>query len=108
MATVQLSESAKADLLRIAAFTIEAWGAAQAERYLDGLAQCAKMLAGNPALGRACGWIRPGLRRFEKGRHVVFYRRTGNGILISRVLHQSMLPEEQGFEGADTGLPGAE
>jgi toxin ParE1/3/4 len=108
MATVQFSEGAKADLLRIGAFTIESWGAAQAERYLDGLEQCAKMLAGNPSLGRACAWIRPGLRRFEKGRHVVFYRRAGEGILISRVLHQSMLPEEQGCEGADAGFPGTE
>jgi toxin ParE1/3/4 len=109
MATVQFSEGAKADLLRIGAFTIKTWSAAQAELYLDGLEQCAKMLAGNPSLGRACAWIRPGLRRFEKGRHVVFYRRTGkNDIFVSRVLHQSMLPEEQGFEGADAGLPGTE
>ena len=98
MATIRSSRSAKADLLRIGAYTLETWGAAQAERYLHELEQSAKMLAGNPLLGRACDWIRPGLRRFEKGRHVVFYRQAEDGVLVSRILHQSMLPELHGFE----------
>jgi plasmid stabilization system protein ParE len=29
----------------------------------------------------------------EQGRHVVFFRREPGGILISRVLHERMLPE---------------
>jgi toxin ParE1/3/4 len=100
MATVRFSRSAKADLLSIGAYTLQTWGAAQAERYLESLEQCSKLLAGNPALGRPCDWIRPGLCRFEKGRHVVFYRREENGILVSRILHQSMLPDQQSFEDA--------
>ncbi len=98
MATLYLSRSAKTDLLSIGTYTIETWGAAQAERYLDGLEQCAKVLAANPSLGRSCNWIRSGLYRFEKGRHVLFYRQVENGIFISRILHQSMLPEQQAFE----------
>jgi toxin ParE1/3/4 len=98
MATVRFSRSAKADLLGIGAYTLQKWGAAQAERYLDSLEKCAKLLAANPGLGRRCVWIRPGLHRFEKGRHVFFYRREGDGIFVSRILHQSMLPEEHIFE----------
>jgi toxin ParE1/3/4 len=101
MATLRFSRSAKADLLSIGAYTLQTWSAAQAERYLKSLEHCAKMLAGNPLLGRRCDWIRPGLYRFEKGRHVLFYRREGDGILISRILHQNMLPERQPFEDAD-------
>jgi len=56
------------------------------------------LLAANPSLGRRCAWIRPGLHRFEKGRHVLFYRRYEDGILISRILHQHMLPDQQPFE----------
>jgi toxin ParE1/3/4 len=97
---LRLSRSAKSDLLSIGAYTLQTWGAAQAERYLDSLERCAKLLAGNPSLGRPCDWIRPGLCRFEKGRHVLFYRREGDGILISRILHQIMLPEQQTFEDA--------
>ncbi len=90
-------------MLSIGVYTIETWGPAQAERYLDSLEQCAKMLVGNPLLGRPCDWIRPGLYRFEKGRHVLLYRRDADGILVSRILHQSMLPEEQPFEDDSPG-----
>jgi toxin ParE1/3/4 len=75
-------------------------GPAQAERYLGGFERCAKSLAGNPSLGRPCEWIRPGLRRFEKGQHVLFYRPQRDGIFVSRILHQSMLPRGQSFEDA--------
>jgi toxin ParE1/3/4 len=98
MATVQFSRNAKADLLSIGTYTLQTWGVAQAERYIAGLERCAKLLAGNPSLGRPCDWIRPGLYRFEKGRHVLFYRRYEDGILISRILHQHMLPDQQPFE----------
>ncbi|MDR3775017.1 MAG: type II toxin-antitoxin system RelE/ParE family toxin [Terracidiphilus sp.] len=104
MANVRFSRSAKADLLGIGAYTLQTWGAAQAERYLESLERCARLLAGNPSLGRGCDWIRTGLHRFEKGRHVFFYRREGDGILVSRILHQSMLPEQQDFEDADPGV----
>jgi toxin ParE1/3/4 len=97
---LRISFSAKADLLRIGAYTLKTWGVDQAERYLGGLEQCAKMLSENPSLGRPCMWIRPGLRRIEKGRHVLFYRQLADGIYVSRILHQSMLPEEHSFDDA--------
>jgi toxin ParE1/3/4 len=56
------------------------------------------LLAANPSLGRRSAWIRPGLHRFETGRHVLFYRREEDGIFIVRILHQSMIPEDQHFE----------
>jgi toxin ParE1/3/4 len=56
------------------------------------------MLAGNPLLGRVCHDVRAGLRRMEHGRHVVFYRRATEGILVSRILHQRMLPERQSID----------
>jgi toxin ParE1/3/4 len=104
MATVRFSRSAKTDLLGIGAYTLQKWGAAQAERYLDSLERCAKLLAGNPSLGRRCAWIRPGLFRFEKERHVLFYRQEGDGILVSRILHQSMLPDPHDFADAELDL----
>lgn len=51
-----------------------------------------RQAVGNSALGRTCDDVRPGLRRMECGRHVVFYRSEAGGILISRILHQRMLP----------------
>ncbi len=90
-------------MLNIGTYTLQTWGEAQAGRYLDSLEQCAKMLAAKPMLGRPCGWICPGLHWFEKGRHVLFYRLESNGILISRILHQRVLPDRQSFEGPISG-----
>jgi len=43
MAKLSISRSAKSDLLKIAAFTREKWGADQAARYLNSLEDCARM-----------------------------------------------------------------
>ena len=92
MPLARFSRRAEKDLLEITTYTLRAWGKAQASRYLDDLEGCCEMLANNPDLGRRCEEIRPGLRRLEHGRHVIFYRRARTGILVVRVLHQRMLP----------------
>jgi toxin ParE1/3/4 len=91
VASFRFLRRAEADLLAIADYTIQNWAQAQATVYLNGLEECCRMLADNPDLGRACDYIRPGLRRMEHGRHVLFYRRTAAGILVSRILHQRIL-----------------
>lgn len=92
MADVRFSIRARADLKSIGLYTIQTWGASQADRYLAGLEDCFLLLATNPALGRTCGGIRAGLRRMEKGRNVIFFREEPDGILIYRILHAGMLP----------------
>jgi toxin ParE1/3/4 len=98
VAAFRFTRRAEADLLSIGLYTLRTWGEAQADRYLRQLEACCKRLAANPELGRRCDQIRSGLRRREQGKHVVFYRETAEGVLISRILHQSMLPEWEGFE----------
>jgi toxin ParE1/3/4 len=95
MATYRLSRLAEAELLEIASYTLSTWGQDQAVRYIDGLEACCRQLVNQPEVGRACDQVRHGLRRMEHGRHVVFYRIEAQGILISRILHQRMLPERQ-------------
>jgi len=82
----------------IGAYTLQAWGEDQTIRYIDGLETCCQQLADNPELGRPCDHIRPGLRRMEHARHVVFYRIQAGGIVVSRILHQRMLPERQSID----------
>jgi toxin ParE1/3/4 len=89
----RFSRRAEADLLEIGRYTLRTWGKAQTARYLGSLESCCQTLADNPALGRPCDDVRPGLRRMEHGKHVVFYRQGRGGILISRILHQHMLPD---------------
>ncbi len=102
MATLRFSRRAETDLLGIGDYTLRAWGESQAARYIDKLETCCQMLPGNPKLGRPRDDIRPGLRRLEHGKHVVFYRLLEHGgILVVRVLHQRMLPERQAIDDED-------
>jgi toxin ParE1/3/4 len=88
VALFRFSRREEADLLGIGAYTPRTWGEDQTVRYLEDLEACCQMLADNPTLGRTCDDVRPGMRRLEHGRHVVFYRQDALGILISRILHQ--------------------
>lgn len=92
MASARFSQRAKLDLLSIGEYTLRTWGPTQADRYLNELEACCRRLAEIPQQGRACDEIRPGLRRIEQGRHVIFYRQQADGILVSRILHQNMVP----------------
>lgn len=75
-----------------------AWGALQTDRYLDQLEASFQILAEHPLIGRSCETIQAGLRRFEVGRHVVFYRTERSGIRVERILHQQMIPNKPQFE----------
>jgi toxin ParE1/3/4 len=98
VAAFRLSCRAEADLLDIADYTLRTWGEAQTIRYLNDLERCCQRLAENPGSGRNCDSIRPGLRRAEQGKHVVFYREAPSGIFVSRILRQRMLPEIQNMD----------
>ena len=103
MAAFRFTRRAEADLLDIGEYTLRTCGKTQTARYIGELEVWCQTLADNPALGRPCGDIRPGLRRLEHGKHVVFYRQEPTGILVSRILHQRMLPDRH-----ETGDPSEE
>ncbi|MGO9435682.1 MAG: type II toxin-antitoxin system RelE/ParE family toxin [Terracidiphilus sp.] len=92
MSRTRISVEAERDLDGIAEYTKATWGWRQAERYLTKLEEGIELLGSHPTIGRNCGAIRTGLRRFEVGSHVVFYFVDADGILVLRVLHQQMLP----------------
>jgi toxin ParE1/3/4 len=92
VAQVRISGEAEADIDRIADYTTSTWGWRQTNQYLAKLEDGFDLLAQNPSIGRSCDSIRAGLRRFEIGRHVVFYLPESDGVLVVRVLHQQMLP----------------
>jgi toxin ParE1/3/4 len=93
----RLSRRAERDLLEIGAFTLKQWGPDQVRRYLAKLDECCKQIAEMPTMGRTANEVRPGLRRIEHGRHVIFYRESPEGILVGRIVHQRMLAEHQPF-----------
>ena len=98
MSTYSVARLAESDLKSILRYTMETWGSAQTRRYSQGLRGCFQLLADNPSLGRKCDFIHPGLRRFERGKHVVFYIAIPGGILVVRVLHQQMIPDKAHFD----------
>jgi toxin ParE1/3/4 len=99
--TFRFSHRAESDLLSIGSYTLRTWGEAQTFRYLGELEACCQQLADDHASGRSCDDIRPGLYRREQGKHVIFFRRTSGGILVSRILHERMLPVRHAFGDDD-------
>jgi toxin ParE1/3/4 len=102
LAEFRLSRLAESDLIDIAGYTLRTWGENQAASYIDDLEACCRRLADNPASGRPCDHVRPGLRRTEQGRHVIFFRREPRGILVSRILHERMLPDRHPIDDDET------
>jgi toxin ParE1/3/4 len=91
---IKYSRRSVSDLEEIGSYTLGTWGEDQANRYLDQLERfLTEALANNPEMGRPCDDVRPGLRRIECSSHVIFYRLTETTIVVSRILHQHMLPE---------------
>ncbi len=98
---------AEKDLKGIGRYTRRAWGREQARKYLRVLHQKLQRLAANPNLGIIRDDVGEGYRSAPVGRHLVFYRTTGDDIVVVRVLHESMdvqrhldLPTEAGNDAS--------
>ena len=98
MLRVDVSIEAEEDIDEITAYTTRTWGWRQTDQYLAKLEDCFGLLVRNPSAGRRCESIRPGLHRFEIGKHVVFYIPYPRELLIVRILHQQTIPAKSRFE----------
>ena len=97
----RLTPQAAADMDQIATYTRREHGERQCVLYIDELQAGFRRLGGFPGMGRHCGSVRPRLRSWKQGRHVIFYLPEAAGVLIVRVLHESMAHEEYDFSGDD-------
>lgn len=72
---------------------IDIWGyvapnnPAAADALLDRIDEKCALLARNPRLGAERSDIRPGLRYFVVGEHLILYRSIEDGIEVVRVVH---------------------
>ena len=80
---------ARADLEEIWRYTFGRWSPDQADRYHQAIVDAAGELATGAKVGRPVE-IRAGYLKYAVGSHVIFYRRTGAGIDVIRVLHRRM------------------
>jgi len=94
MATVELSNSALADLDEIASYSIAMFGTEVADAYVSELDKAFALLAEFPELGFAVAELKQRLRCLPCGRHRIFYWYEGAVILVVRVLHHAMDPRE--------------
>ncbi|MDE0201616.1 MAG: type II toxin-antitoxin system RelE/ParE family toxin [Rhodospirillaceae bacterium] len=92
MAGYRLTQKATDDLNAIYEYTTVNFGLEQAQNYLSGLHGRFEELATHPVLGRNAEPLAPGLRRYPYRSHVVFYVPEDQGVLIVRILHESMEP----------------
>lgn len=86
----ELSEAAATDIEDILDRSVADFGPVQTERYYDSLKRCLELLGENPGMGGAADDLRSGYRRFAHQSHVIFYRASGRGILVVRILHRRM------------------
>lgn len=90
----RLSKAAEEDLISIALFGDENFGATRSDLYRDQLKQRFSALAERPLHYPAVDHIRKGYRRSVCGVHSIFYRIDGGVVEILRIL-KNQDPEKQ-------------
>ena len=90
---VRYTPAAQNDLITIAEYSFEQWGAERAERYVEGVDRVAQQLPELLGITRAVEGY-PELRRMHADRHVLFFRIVDEIVEVVRILHERMLPEE--------------
>ena len=90
MGTYKLSKAAATDIEDIFEYGVFHFGLDQAKNYIQTMEQHFLLLSDNVGLGREAEELSDGLRRFSYGSHIIFYLPIPKGILVVRVLHQSM------------------
>ncbi len=86
----RLSKAAQTDVRNIARYTQKEWGRAQRRRYLDGIQEKFEALSLNPTMTAERFDFNPPVRIYPYEKHLIIYVIGNAGILIVRVLHQSM------------------
>ncbi|MBW8882150.1 MAG: type II toxin-antitoxin system RelE/ParE family toxin [Asticcacaulis sp.] len=85
-----LSPLARRDLEDIWTYTRDKWSRRQADVYLKDMLLAITGLADGNRIGISADDIRSGYWKHWTGSHVIFYRRTQNGVDVVRILHQNM------------------
>jgi toxin ParE1/3/4 len=85
--------------LSVGEYSRSNWGLPQADLYLDQILLRIAWLPSNPGLWRPRPELGKGVHAYPEQGHVIFFRKTGRALFISRVLHQGMDPSHIIFEG---------
>jgi len=84
-----LSQEAEDDLVEVYDRSLDDWGEAQADKYLDGLYAAFAALSIRPLAGRVRPEVGVAVRSRLYGSHVIFYMVRTERVDILRILHQA-------------------
>lgn len=92
--TLKLRISAKAqrDLEEIWTYSVSSWDEGQTVAYVGQVRAALDLLLANPGLARSADDVRPGLRKFTVGSHVLYIRLDRTSLRLVRILHGRMDP----------------
>jgi toxin ParE1/3/4 len=90
VAGFRVSKAAQADIREVGRYTQQQWGKDQRRVYLDGLNDRFQLLANTPMLAAERQTLGLPVRIHPYEKHLILYVIEDGGILIVRVLHQSM------------------
>jgi len=88
MSRIERSEQAERDLEEILDY-VHSHSPAAARRFANLFKQKAEVLAKMPEMGRSREELAAGLRSFNVGNYLLFYRPLDDGIVVIRVAHGS-------------------
>ena len=83
----RLSPAALRDLDAIWDYTAQRWSVAQAETYIRGLTADMDLLVQEPRLARESHLIRPPVRLYRSGSHLIVYRIATGWLEVLRIVH---------------------
>lgn len=87
---IKLRPKAYEDLNNIYQYSLKEFGQTKAAQYIKSLDVTFHKLVNDTNLGNDYGDIRPKLLAYLAASHIIFFKRSENGITVLRVLHQSM------------------
>lgn len=85
--SLSLSDEAIEDFRDVLSYTMQMWGEQQVEEYATILHKSLTAIEQDPLIGKD---DLPPYRHVRAGKHVVFYRLTGDKVKVSRILHSAM------------------
>lgn len=83
----RLSPAALNDLDAIWDYTARTWSVGQAETYIRGLAVDMDLLVQHPGIARERTEIRPPVRLYRSGSHLIIYRIEEEWLQVLRIVH---------------------
>jgi toxin ParE1/3/4 len=91
----ELSKAAEQDLEEIYAYSFFEFGEQRADAYFESLESSLQHLAEQPAIGMGVSSVRKAYSRLVHHRHSIYYKKSGSGILVIRILGPGMSPDLQ-------------